>query len=239
MFINNKYTKWYWSIINKARLVRYPKPKYIERHHIIPRCVGGGDDASNIVELTGKEHYLVHLLLPHMVTGKIKYKLQIALWRMCTLKSGRYQPSARAYELAKQKMAMALSNLNSGRSLPLHQREAMKGKPAHNKGKKMNPQHGKKISEYRSSTPDVQSIINTKIASSLKQYHANRAAEGTNKCPKFAWIIQNTQTGQTDQTNNLRKWCQEQGFSSAAIYKKSSVWSIISKVRLRDNVKLI
>ncbi len=239
MFLNNKYTNWYWSIINKARHIICPRPNYTERHHIIPRCLGGLDDASNIVELTGKEHYLVHLLLPHMVTGKAKYKLQIALWRMCSPKSGRYQPSGRAYELAKQNMAIALSKLNSGRPLPLHQREALKGKPAHNKGKKMHPQHGQKISEYKSSTPDVQSIIHTKIASSLKQYHANRAAEGRNKCPKFAWIIQNTKTGQTDQTNNLRKWCQEQGFSSAEIYKKTSFWSIISKIRLKDNVQLI
>ena len=36
---------------------------YVERHHIIPKCIGGTDDADNIVSLTPEEHYLAHLLL--------------------------------------------------------------------------------------------------------------------------------------------------------------------------------
>lgn len=36
---------------------------YSERHHIIPRCMGGTDDSSNIVSLTPEEHFVAHLLL--------------------------------------------------------------------------------------------------------------------------------------------------------------------------------
>ena len=36
---------------------------YKERHHVVPRCEGGGNDAGNIVELTGREHWLAHKLL--------------------------------------------------------------------------------------------------------------------------------------------------------------------------------
>lgn len=36
---------------------------YVERHHIIPRCLKGTDDSFNIVLLTPEEHYLAHLLL--------------------------------------------------------------------------------------------------------------------------------------------------------------------------------
>lgn len=36
---------------------------YVERHHILPRCLGGTDDKSNIVELTPEEHYVAHQLL--------------------------------------------------------------------------------------------------------------------------------------------------------------------------------
>ncbi len=36
---------------------------YTERHHIIPQCLGGSDDASNLVDLTPEEHYLAHQLL--------------------------------------------------------------------------------------------------------------------------------------------------------------------------------
>ena len=36
---------------------------YIERHHIIPKCLKGTNDSFNIVLLTPEEHYLAHLLL--------------------------------------------------------------------------------------------------------------------------------------------------------------------------------
>jgi len=35
----------------------------LERHHIIPRCMGGTDDKSNIAILTGREHFVAHQLL--------------------------------------------------------------------------------------------------------------------------------------------------------------------------------
>lgn len=36
---------------------------YVEKHHIIPRCLGGTDDKSNIAILTPEEHFLAHQLL--------------------------------------------------------------------------------------------------------------------------------------------------------------------------------
>lgn len=36
---------------------------YKERHHIIPRCMGGSNDVSNLVDLTAREHFIVHKLL--------------------------------------------------------------------------------------------------------------------------------------------------------------------------------
>lgn len=36
---------------------------YKERHHIVPRCLGGSDDPDNLVELTPEEHYVCHQLL--------------------------------------------------------------------------------------------------------------------------------------------------------------------------------
>ncbi len=36
---------------------------YREKHHIIPKCLGGTDDSWNIVELTYEEHIEAHLIL--------------------------------------------------------------------------------------------------------------------------------------------------------------------------------
>ena len=39
---------------------------YVEKHHIIPRCLGGSDNIDNIVVLTPEEHFLAHQLLLKM-----------------------------------------------------------------------------------------------------------------------------------------------------------------------------
>jgi len=36
---------------------------YTEKHHIIPKCLGGNDSKQNLVNLTAEEHYVVHQLL--------------------------------------------------------------------------------------------------------------------------------------------------------------------------------
>jgi hypothetical protein len=36
---------------------------YKERHHIVPKCLGGSDDKTNLVDLTPEEHYVAHQLL--------------------------------------------------------------------------------------------------------------------------------------------------------------------------------
>ena len=42
---------------------------YVEKHHIIPKCLGGTDDKSNIAVLTPEEHFLAHQLLIKMNPG--------------------------------------------------------------------------------------------------------------------------------------------------------------------------
>src|SRR3990167_9315455 len=39
---------------------------YRERHHVLPRCMGGSDASENLVDLTGEEHYVAHQLLVKM-----------------------------------------------------------------------------------------------------------------------------------------------------------------------------
>jgi hypothetical protein len=82
MFNDNKYKRWYYDIINSAKLKnRSKKDMYYESHHIIPRCMGGGDNSDNLVLLTAREHFIVHLMLVRMVRDEMVYKLVHAIIR--------------------------------------------------------------------------------------------------------------------------------------------------------------
>jgi len=55
------YVAVYDELIERAR--DRSRQGYMERHHIVPRCLGGGDQSSNLVYLTAREHFLAHKLL--------------------------------------------------------------------------------------------------------------------------------------------------------------------------------
>lgn len=60
------YQRIYDEIINNAKRRGSDRRKlnyYTERHHIIPKCLGGSNNKENIVLLTGREHYLCHKIL--------------------------------------------------------------------------------------------------------------------------------------------------------------------------------
>jgi len=69
------YLRTYHNIINSAsNRIKEPTEKY-EKHHIIPKCLGGNNDKSNLVALTYREHFICHWLLCkiHPSDYKIKY----------------------------------------------------------------------------------------------------------------------------------------------------------------------
>ena len=42
-----------------------------DKHHIFPRCKGGGDEAANIIKLTIEDHFFAHLLLAKIYGGSL------------------------------------------------------------------------------------------------------------------------------------------------------------------------
>ena len=66
------------AIIDRARTRMLQG--YYEWHHVIPRCLGGTDDKSNLVELTAREHFIVHKLLCKIYPNE--HKLVYAYWMM-------------------------------------------------------------------------------------------------------------------------------------------------------------
>jgi hypothetical protein len=59
------YLKHYHLLCNSRKQTQRCKNDdiYYERHHIQPKSFGGSDNASNLVLLTPREHYIAHLLL--------------------------------------------------------------------------------------------------------------------------------------------------------------------------------
>src|SRR6266852_3337421 len=81
MFLTNKYYRWYYQIVDRARKRGVPED-YFEKHHVIPRIMGGKNAEWNIVNLTYREHYIVHWLLIKMTTGKHKRSMWFAFKSM-------------------------------------------------------------------------------------------------------------------------------------------------------------
>jgi hypothetical protein len=48
-----------------------PTPEPSERHHILPRQVGGSDDSENLIRLSSADHFFAHLLLAKIYGGRL------------------------------------------------------------------------------------------------------------------------------------------------------------------------
>lgn len=108
MFIENKYSRTYFSIIVRAQ--SRTLAGYGELHHIIPRSLGGSNSHENLVKLSAREHYICHLLLPKMTSGAAYQKMIYAY----TIMSGRKVYGARKYAFYREEHAKINSKLRSG-----------------------------------------------------------------------------------------------------------------------------
>ena len=131
IFIDNKYTHWYYAIIvnAKSRLLH----EYYENHHIIPKSLGGSNKQDNLAELTAREHFICHWLLTKMVSQDNRKKMLYAFYCMTHVKTNkqkRYLPSARKCSEIKNAW-----------------RESIRGRVPPNKGKPMGADQKQKLRE--------------------------------------------------------------------------------------------
>lgn len=87
MFIQNKYYKIYNRLCQRGQTRTLPQHIYKERHHVLPRSLGGNNTIENITTLTAREHFIAHLLLVKFTTGVNKSKMINAWFRMCCQKN--------------------------------------------------------------------------------------------------------------------------------------------------------
>jgi hypothetical protein len=88
--------------------------EYHERHHIVPKCVGGSDDKENLIDLYAREHFIAHKLLA--LENPNDRKLQLAYICMSFVKNDnehRYQLNEEEYEQARIACSIACSGENN------------------------------------------------------------------------------------------------------------------------------
>ena len=176
------YQKIYNQIIERAQNRKLDG--YKERHHIIPKCMGGSNDKTNLVELTAREHFLCHILLCEIYPGEIK--LITSLWLMAIgkkrKKENKYIIGSRIYESLKIKNAKNQSKSQTGRKLSeetkLKMSEAKLGKklPEETKQKMRKP----KLSTENMSRPKSEET-KEKIRQSMMGKNKNKMSEETKK----------------------------------------------------------
>jgi len=135
------YQKIYDSIIFCSKNRKKPTC-YTEKHHIIPKSMGGSDDISNIAVLTAREHFIAHWLLLKIHKNK---SMIFAFFSMTKpVGNGRIRYSSHSYKYAKEYVSKFLTETRSGSGHPLF---GIKGKNNPNFGSKRNEETKKKLSD--------------------------------------------------------------------------------------------
>jgi hypothetical protein len=142
---NTKYHRWYLRIISNAKQRASNRREatkllgYCEQHHIVPKCLQqilptkiNVNDKENLVFLTGREHFVCHLLLCRIYPNDVKLKHAVSCFRAD--KTGKRNLSSREIAIAREYAAFAISISN-------------RGKKAWNKGLPHSDETRKKISE--------------------------------------------------------------------------------------------
>lgn len=194
---DGKWRRCYERLIAKRLADPVPPDLYSERHHILPKALGGSDKSANLVRLTAREHFVAHLLLARIFGGT----MWLAVVRMKGRRNGKGYVNSRLYGQAKAEWA-AWSSANQrgeahwafGKPSPLRgikrpdqsgekhpsfgkkkTREQMAAAIAANTGVKRSPETKKKIGDAQRGSKNhsfgkpLSDEHRAKVASALRQ----------------------------------------------------------------------
>jgi hypothetical protein len=224
-FIDNKYTRWYFKIINNP-----DTSGLCEKHHIIPKSLGG----TEVVRLSLRQHFVAHLILTKMVDGAARSKMLFALRCMMNFDrlDRRYCPSSRTFEMLKRQIREAeiseehrhnirigqlgkkLSDhhraaISQGLIGRVHSEETRNKISLSNKGLKRSKETRAKISSARLGKPlSHEHCIN--VGNALRGRRASKEACAAIKASqeKFIYTLISP-LGENVATSNLKNWCKE------------------------------
>lgn len=124
------------------RLAKQPvKPAYFEKHHILPRSMGGGNGSENIIRLTAEDHIFAHLFLARWLkTRGMWAAVKFIFGQGVRLNKTPTRRAIRIAAMAKEEFAKNNSgsgNCNFGKPISQDQREKLR---IANTGKKQTKQ---------------------------------------------------------------------------------------------------
>ena len=226
-FLQNKYTKWYFNIIDAAKL-RELTDGYFEKHHIIPKSLGGSNRKGNLVKLTAREHFICHRLLVKMVEGNALHKMAAASYRM-TIQKGdnqkRVVPSGRVYNTIRAQWADAHSkwltgrfvgsnNPNFGNKMSDENKEKIR---QINLGKKLGPRSEEIKDKIRKSSTGISKNTSEAIKKSWELTRADRVGENHPMYGKS----HSTDTKSKMKESSAKRWTPE-ARAQASVKKKEA-----------------
>jgi hypothetical protein len=234
----NKYTKWYINIINNPDL-----SDKTENHHIVPDCLfinrtrkgppgfvdDNPNDPENIVKLSLRQHFIVHMLLPKMIIDKnYGFRLTSAIAKLMnnTVNSRTYKTAKKFltnYSYAKtdesreraSKFMTEYYSSEEGRDF-LDKKAEIQRTTMVGEG---NPMFGKE-SGFKNKSHSEE--FKTKLKNKTGENHHRTNVPGRTKEYEIT-----TPTGETFIVNNLSKFCKENdlnisGMSEVASGKRSN-----------------
>lgn len=229
MFLDSKYTIWYYRLMLLGKN-KHANEGYHERHHIIPKSLGGLNTDDNIVYLTGRQHFVAHQLLVRMTTGTARQKMYNALWQMKHTRGKRM--TSRLYSTLRQEFRASISEQMRGRVISETTRKKM------STAQKGIPMLEDERTKLRQSIAKFKA--NGGICGGLRsEFHRQRIIEtnkkrkgkkngpmpkghsaGANNPRAKIWVIE-TEDGDQFTLKSIKPWCLEHDMVQATLVAKS------------------
>jgi predicted XRE-type DNA-binding protein len=129
------YHKHYHLLINRAKIRDLDTSVYVEKHHIVPKCLGGLNNIDNIVKLTPREHFIAHQLLVKIYPESPR--LVYAAFLMTQSNSKYSRINNRLYGWLKESLSVSIKGKNNPMYGKTHTLKARKKISEATKGRRL------------------------------------------------------------------------------------------------------
>ena len=154
------YSRIYDNLIKKGvdrQLSKSTPGLYLERHHIIPKCMGGSNVENNLVYLTGAEHFVAHQLLAKIYPNNDK--VIYAAHMMTIGADSKHKRTNKEYGWIREKFVTAMRELHKDIPKTKEHRHAMSMAKLGKSSGVNNNFYGKSHTDkYRKNVSEIQKI---------------------------------------------------------------------------------